>query len=123
MNETETDKRHYDRADVHFMVAYGRKIDNNLVDRDLSQTKNISELGMLITTRKAFDASTCLDLKVKLPVKIEPIQITGTVQESREISPNMIYLTRLTFSGIDEQKRKAIQETVQYYARRKSLRS
>ncbi len=123
MHQTETDKRKLDRADVHFLVAYGRPSENTLVDRDLSQTKNISEKGMLLTTRKPFDPETRLDLKLKLPINTEPVHLTAKVQESKEISPDLIYLTRLVFADVDEQIRKAIRQTVQYYVRKNTLKS
>jgi hypothetical protein len=119
--ETEIDKRRSYRADVRFMVAYARMQENTLVDRDISQTKNISEGGMAFTTSQPFKPETNLTLNIKLPVTEQPVQITGTVIESKEVSPHYIYFTRVTFSGIDEQKLRAIQQTVAYYARKTRL--
>ena len=119
--ETETDKRKTHRADVRFMVAYGRIDENTIVDRDISQTKNICEGGMAFTTSQPFTPQTNLTLKIKLPITNEPVQITGTVIESKEISPRFIYFTRVSFAEIDEQKRRAIQQTIAYYARKTRL--
>ena len=121
MLETEIDKRRSARADGHFITAYGRINNDTLVDRDVTQAKNISEGGMLITTSRPFEPSTNLSLKINLPTVAEPVQMTGTVIESRQLHQNLIYLTRLEFSGIDEQKRKAIQQTVEYYSRKNRL--
>ncbi|MFA5099830.1 MAG: PilZ domain-containing protein [Candidatus Omnitrophota bacterium] len=119
--ETETDKRKTSRADVHFMVAYGRMREDTIVDRDISQTKNLSEGGLAFTTSQPFTPQTNLSLKIKLPVTAEPVQITGTVIESREVNPHYIYFTRVTFPEMDEQKRRAIQQTIAYYVRKRSL--
>jgi hypothetical protein len=121
MLETEIDKRRSARADVHFVTAYGRISDDKIVDRDVTQTKNISEGGVLLTTSRAFEPSTNLSLKINLPIFTDPVQMTGTVLESRQIHSNLVYLTRLEFSGMDDQKRKAIQQTVEYYARKNRL--
>jgi len=123
MVDTEIDKRRSARADVHFVTAYGRISNDSLVDRDVTQTKNISEGGLLLTTSKPFEPSTSLSLKINLPTFADPVQITGTVLESRQIHSNLVYLTRLEFSAMDEQKRKAIQQTVEYYARKKRLQN
>jgi len=115
MVNAEIDKRRSARADAHFTTSYGRIIEDAIVDRDITQTMNISEVGVLITTSRAFEPATNLSLKINLPA--EPVNVTGTVIESRQLH-SLIYLTRLEFSGIDEQKRKAIQQTVEYYSRK-----
>jgi hypothetical protein len=117
-HETETDKRKSNRADVRFMVAYGRINEDAIVDRDISQTKNISEGGMALTTSQPFTPHTNLTLNIKLPITETPVLVTGTVMESKEISPRFIYYTRVAFCEIDEPKRRAIQQTIAYYARK-----
>jgi c-di-GMP-binding flagellar brake protein YcgR len=121
MLETEIDKRRSARADVHFITAYGRINSDTIVERDVTQTKNISEGGVLLTTSRPFEPSANLSLKINLPTFAEPVQMTGIVLESKQLHRNLVYLTRLEFIGIDEQKRKAIQQTVEYYSRRNRL--
>jgi hypothetical protein len=120
---TETDKRKHFRADVRFVVAYGRMNNDSIVDRDVSQTKNISESGMAFTTSHPFDPQTSLMLQIKLPVASESVQVTATVVESKEIRPNFMYFTRVSFSEINDQNRRAIQQTVDYYARKHRLQN
>ena len=44
--------------------------------------------------------------------------LVGKVVESREITKNLIYDTRLEFLAIDEKHRKVISETVDYYLKK-----
>jgi hypothetical protein len=114
----ETDKRKFPRADARFIVSYGRISYDAIVDRDVSQTRNISEAGAAFTTSRPFAPQTNLMLTIKLPQAAQPVQVTGTVLESKEISPRLVYFTRVNFAEIDDQKRRAIQQTVDHYARR-----
>ena len=118
MNGAETDKRKWSRADVRFIVTYGRKVEDAITDQDISQTKNISEGGMALTTRKPFSPHTSLALKINVPIAGHPVETIGTVIESKEITRNFIYLTRISFSGMDYQMRQAIQQTVAHYLRK-----
>jgi len=116
--ETQYDKRKHFRADARFVVSYGRVQHDSIVDRDISQTKNISETGAAFTTSRPFEAKTNLMLQIKLPVVQESVQVFGTVLESREIRPHLVYYTRVTFSEIEAQKRQAIQQIVSHYTRK-----
>jgi hypothetical protein len=73
---------------------------------------------MMLTTNRAFAAGTCLALEVRLPFDPHPIMLIGRVLESREITANLIYDTRIMFLAVDERHRKVIEETVDYYLRR-----
>ena len=58
---------------------------------------------------------TNLALEIRLPFDPHPIMIIAKVLESREITENVIYDTRLVFMAVDEKHREVIQETVDYY--------
>jgi len=110
------ERRKYPRIVGRFIVAY-RVIDE--VDKvDISQTKNISLGGMLLTTNRKFDAGTNLSLEIRLPFDPDPIKIIAKVLESKEITKNLIYDTRLMFLTIDEKHIKIITETVNYYTKK-----
>jgi c-di-GMP-binding flagellar brake protein YcgR len=119
--DAETEKRKNARADARFIVAYARLDSGKASDRDISQTRNISEGGLALTTSRPFASQTNMTLKIKLPVEAEAVEVSGTVIESKEINRNYVYFTRISFSHIDEQKRRAIQQTVEYYARKNRL--
>ena len=110
------EKRRYPRADGRFIVSY-RVIPKN-ENSDISQTKNLSLGGMLLTTNCHFPKGTNLALEIRLPLDPDIIHIIAIVLESREISKGIIYDTRLNFLAIDEKHRKIVSETVGYYIKK-----
>lgn len=111
------EKRKHPRIDGRFIVSYRVLEEEDNVD--ISQTKNLALGGMLLTTNKKFTPGTNLALEIRLPFHPEPITIIGKVKESREITKNLIYDTRLEFTKIvDEGHKKIVHETVAYYLRK-----
>ncbi|MFH1281486.1 MAG: PilZ domain-containing protein [Candidatus Omnitrophota bacterium] len=110
------EKRMHPRASGRFIVSY-RVIPNNN-NADISQTKNLCLGGMLLTTNCQFPVGTNLALEIRLPFDPDPIMIIAKVLESKEITKNIIYDTRLVFLAIDEKHRLAIGETVGYYLKK-----
>lgn len=110
------ERRTYPRADGRFIVSY-RVIPDN-TNADISQTKNLSLGGMLLTTNCKFAAGTNLALEIRLPFDPNPIMIIAKVLESNEITKNIIYDTRLLFLAIDEKHRAIIYGTVNYYLKK-----
>jgi len=116
MNYPGPERRKFPRANGRFIISY-RILENN-GNTDISQSKNLSLGGMLLTTNAQFEPGTNLALEIRLPFDPNPIMLIGKVLESREITKDIIYDTRLTFLAIDESHRKIINETVTYYVKR-----
>ena len=116
---TGTEKRRHPRVNGRFIVSY-RVIPDN-TNTDISQTKNLSLGGMLLTTNCQFPKGTNLALEIRLPFDPNSIMIIANVLESTEISKGIIYDTRLIFLAVDEKQRKIIDETVGYYIKKGSL--
>ncbi len=110
------EKRKYPRCTGRFIVSY-RVIPNNN-NADISQSKNLSLGGMLLTTNCQFEVGTNLALEIRLPFDPDPIMTIAKVLESKEITKGVIYDTRLVFLAIDEKHRKIIGETVDYYLKK-----
>ncbi|HNW39824.1 MAG TPA: PilZ domain-containing protein [Candidatus Omnitrophota bacterium] len=110
------ERRKDPRANGRFIVSY-RVIPNNS-NADISQTKNLSLGGMLLTTNCQFPVGTNLALEIRLPFDPDPIMTIAKVLESREITKGVIYDTRLIFLAIDEKHRKVISETIGYYLKK-----
>jgi len=104
------------RITGRFVVSYRVLEEANNVD--LTQTKNISLGGMLLTTNKKFPRGTNLVLDIRLPFDPSPIMLIGKVIESHEITKDLIYDTRLEFLAIDEKHKRAIHDTVGYYLKK-----
>lgn len=110
------ERRRHPRINTRFIVSY--RILEEADNADISQTKNLSLGGMLLTTNKKFSIGTNLALEIRLPFDPNPIMIIGKVLDSREISKDLIYDTRLLFLAIDERHRNVIKETVDYYLKK-----
>ncbi|MCX5710453.1 MAG: PilZ domain-containing protein [Candidatus Omnitrophica bacterium] len=110
------ERRRQPRASGRFIVSY--RILENADSTDISQTKNISLGGMLLTTNRDFDKGTNLALEIRLPFDPHPIMLIAKVLESKEITKNLIYDTRLMFLAVDDRHRKIINDTVNYYMKR-----
>ena len=107
------ERRKSPRISARFIVSY--RIMDEVDNVDISQTKNMSMGGMLITTNKKFDSGVNLALEIRLPFDPHPIMMIGKVIDSREITKGLIYDTRLEFLAVDEKHRKLIGQTVEYY--------
>ncbi len=112
------ERRKHHRISGRFIVSY--RILQEQDNVDVTQTKNISLGGMLLTTNKHFARGTNLALEIRLPFDPNPIMLIGKVIESREISKDLIYDVRLEFLAVDEKHRKVISQTVNYYSKKES---
>jgi hypothetical protein len=110
------ERRKHPRVSGRFIVSY--RIIDEADGMDISQTKNISLGGMLLTTNRHFDPGVNLALEIRLPFDPHPIMLIAKVLESREITKNLIYDTRLMFLAVDDKHRKIIHETVDYYLKK-----
>lgn len=116
MNYEGPERRQHPRITARFIVSYRILEESNNID--ISQTKNVSLGGMLLTTNRAFGIGTNLAVEIRLPFDPNPIMIVAKVLESREISKDLIYDTRLMFLAIDERHRGVIKDTVDYYLKK-----
>jgi len=110
------ERRKAPRISARFIVSY--RILDEVDNVDITQTKNMSLGGMLLTTNRQFSEGTHLALEIRLPFDPNPIMIIGRVIESREISKDLIYDTRMAFLAIDEKHRDIIKQTVEFYGKK-----
>ncbi len=116
MNYTGPERRRHPRVNSRFIVSY--RVLEEMNNVDITQTKNLSLGGMLLTTNRQFGIGTNLALEIRLPFDPDPIMIVSKVVESLEISKDLIYDTRLVFLAIDGKHRDVIKETVDYYLKK-----
>lgn len=116
MNYAGPERRRHPRINARFIVSY--RILEEVNNVDITQTKNLSLGGMLLTTNKRFTIGTNLALEIRLPFDPNPIMIIAKVMDSREISKDLIYDTRLLFLAVDERHRNVIKETIDYYIKK-----
>jgi len=120
MTYTGPERRRHPRINERFVVSYRLVKEAN--DVDMAQTKNLSQGGMLLTTNKKFGIGTSIALEIRLPFNPNPILLIGKVLESREVTKNLIYDTRIQFLTPDKKLQKAISSTVDYYLKREKDR-
>jgi c-di-GMP-binding flagellar brake protein YcgR len=111
-----TERRRHPRIAGRFIVSY--RILKNSDEADMSQTRNISQGGLLLTTNRKFEPGTVLALEIRLPFDPDPIRVSAKVLESHEVTKNLIYDTRLAFSYMNDRHKKGINSTVDYYLRK-----
>lgn len=116
MTYTGPERRKHPRINARFIVSYRIMEEEDAVD--ISQTKNMSLGGMLLTTNREFRPGINLALEIRLPFDPNPIMLIGKVLDSREVIKDLIYDTRLSFLAIDEKHRKIISDTVDYYLKK-----
>ena len=111
-----SERRRLPRAKGRFVVSY--RILEEEDNFDMSQTKNISLGGMLLTTNRKFGAGEKLALQIRLPLDSDPIMLVARVVESKEVVSNLIYDTRLEFLAVDSKHEKVIQKTINQFLER-----
>lgn len=116
MSYSGPERRKNPRIQGRFIVSY--RILDEIDAADITQTKNLSMGGMLLTTNTHFKPGTNLALEIRLPFDPYPIMLIGKVLESNEITKNLIYDTRLMFLAVDEKHRKVMNDTINYYLKK-----
>lgn len=110
------ERRQNQRIHGRFIVSYRILEDASVVD--ITQTKNISLGGMLLTTNREFSRGTKLGIEIRLPFDPNPIMLLAVVQDSKEIAAGLIYDTRLQFLSIDQKHIDSISQTVAHYLKK-----
>ncbi len=112
-----SEKRKYARMNANFVVSY--RIKEMLDGYDLSQSKNVSQGGMLLTTNKFFPKNTGLAMTIRFPFVAQKIEVTGRVISSKEMVRDLIYETRLQFMDLNENFFKELGEFINKYLKEK----
>lgn len=110
---TGIERRSNPRINSNFIVSY--RILEEKDNVDISQTKNLSLGGMLLTTNRLLAHGTKLALEIRLPAAPEAIRIIGEVVDAREVVKGVIYDTRIKLLTVDEDYLKTIRTTIDYY--------
>lgn len=104
------ERRHHPRVPGTFIVSY-RLLSE--ADRfGLSQTQNLSEGGMFLTTNAYFEPGTLLAMFLRLPSIDDPVNAVGTVVACKEVVADFFYETRIQFIDLDDATRESLDKTV-----------
>lgn len=113
MAYTGPERRKTPRINIHFIVSY--RVFEEEDNIDISQAKNMGIGGMLLTTNRQFNPGIKLALEIRLPFDPHPIMLIAKVLESHQVIKDLIYDTRLEFLAVDENHKKVMNQTVNYY--------
>ena len=97
----DSNKRKYPRKDVEYLVSY--RAEEPSEHYDLSQTKNVSQGGMLLMTSRMFEKNIPMEMMITFPLIPQRIKIAGRVVGCKEIVKNSIYETRIEYVNLDEE--------------------
>ncbi len=110
------ERRKNSRINSKFIVSYRVAAEDDNID--ISQTKNLSIGGMVLTTNRQFPVGAKLALDIRLPSAHEPIKIIGEVADSRQVIEGVMYDTRLKFFVTAQDYLKVIKATIDYYLKK-----
>jgi hypothetical protein len=92
---TGSEKRKFPRLNTNFVISYRIKEQTDCYD--LTQSKNVSQGGILLTTNRKFDKGIFLAITIRFPFVEQRIELIGEVVEAKEIVKGLIYDTRVRF--------------------------
>lgn len=92
------EKRRKPRAEATIVVSYHLLEEDG--NYDLSQTRNISQGGVLLTTNRKFEKGARLGMTIQFPFLEDKIQVVGEVVGSKEMIKDVIYETRVMFYNL-----------------------
>lgn len=100
------ERRKSPRANTNVVIRY--HILEEQDNFDLSQTKNLGQGGISLTTNRYFKPGTHLAMTVFFPFLDRELEIIGDVVNARVIVEGRIYETHVSFQNLDEQVQKQL---------------
>ena len=108
--DVQSERRAHPRTDANLVVSYRSKDIGS--SYDISQSKNLSQGGMWLTTNRAFTGGSLLTMTLRLPHMPDAIEVIGKVVVSKEIVRELIYDTHVQFARLDDRARKQLSSFV-----------
>jgi len=112
--EIRQERRKYTRIKKNFIISYYNKEDP-AIRHEVSQIKNISLGGSCFITSNYCSPSTKIGIELKTPYLAGTVHLDGSVLESQEKIPNLVYETRLVFEPLTPQAGFVLNKIVEYF--------
>ena len=112
--ETSQERRKYMRIKKNFIISYYDKYDPS-IKHEVSQIKNISLGGSCFITSNSYSPATQIGIELKTPFLAGTVHLEGSVLESKEKVPNLVYETRLLFEPLTPQADFVLKKIVEYF--------
>ena len=101
------ERRQFKRISKTCIVSYA-PVKSEEIKFDISQTKNLSEGGLLFISDKKFEKDVILKIKLRLPEFSDYVIVQVQVVDSTQIVKNLIYETRGRFVEAGQSTKEAI---------------
>ena len=100
------EQRKYGRVDCRFLTSFLMSGAGDKVE--ITQSKNMSLGGILLTTSKPIKKAAIVNLEIRLPGASSPVLVSGKVIESTRNVNSLFYNTRFEFSSPSENDKEII---------------
>ena len=107
------DRRKHVRIHKNFIMSYHDK-NNPQIKYDISQLYNISKGGMCFIATHKFAPLTELAIELRTPYLADAVHFEGSVIESKDKIPNMLYEIRMVFKNLSPITEGILEKIEQY---------
>ncbi len=107
------ERRKFKRIGGSYVVSYV-PIKGEDFKFDISQTKNLSEGGLLFISDGKFEKDIILKIKLRLPEFSDYVIVKARVVDSIQLAKGIICETRVIFVDIDKKVREAIMRLAEH---------
>ncbi len=107
------ERRRFKRISRTYIVSYV-PMEGEELKFDISQTKNISEEGVLFISDRKFEKDVVLKMKLRLPEFSDFIIVQAQVIDSVQRVKDFMYETRAKFINTEKKVKEAIRKLVDY---------
>jgi hypothetical protein len=107
------ERRKFKRIDKSYIVSYV-PIEGEELKYDISQTKNLSEGGLLFISDREFKKDVILKIKLRLPEFSDYVIVKVKVIASKKNTKSTMYDIRAQFVDVEQKVRDAIKKLVEY---------
>jgi hypothetical protein len=106
------ERRKFKRIDGSYIVSYS-PMEGETIKSDISQTKNLSEGGLLFISDREFEKDSMLKVKLRLPEFSDYVVVKMKVIASKKVAKGMMYDIRAQFIEVEQKVRDAIKRLVE----------
>lgn len=111
--DSKLERRKFKRISGSYVVSYV-PIKGEDLKFDVSQTKDLSEGGLLFISDRQFEKDIVLKIKLRLPEFSDYVIIKAQVIDSIQLSKGIMHETRVKFVDVEEKVKEAIRRLVDH---------
>ena len=82
---------------------------------DMSRTIDLSEGGIFFTSSREIPPQATLDIKLRLPIQRDSVDIEGCVVDCHEITKNLVYGVRVKFTKLKIEQKNVLRKFIQRF--------